>query len=64
MHPKDLRTVAYEAPLCPSLIIRDNDGSNQCLPPSAWMTLADRLANRAIDAVIDPIAKQHLNLAN
>ena len=25
--------------------LRINDGSNQCLPPSAWMTLADRIAN-------------------
>ena len=25
--------------------LRINDGSNQCLPPSAWMTIADRIAN-------------------
>jgi hypothetical protein len=45
------------------LVVRDNDGSNQCLPPSAWMILADRISNRAIDKVMDVVAKQRIGLA-
>lgn len=26
------------------ITLRVNDGSNQCLPPKVWITLADRLA--------------------
>jgi hypothetical protein len=43
--------------------VRENDGTNQCIPANGWAILLNRIANRAIDAVIDPIAKEQLGLS-
>ena len=40
---------------------RENDGSNQCIPAKGWAVLLNRIANRAIDAAIDPIAKLRIS---